>query len=434
MAKKKKEEKPREYTRRQLSHFQKQKRRQRITFIAGVSIIVVILAIVLVGWYMADYHPLHRTVIRVGDSKFNTAYYIDALKIYQQADSSQQMEVIDMSLPTYIVQQALIKQGAEPLGITIKDADIAKTLRDSGQPTTPAYIDIVKSQQLVSRLKDEYFGTQVVPVSDNQVHIMAMMVESESMAIEVRDKLVNGENFTAMVEQYAQNAYSQTVKGDFGLHPRSILEGETNSAVLWDWAFSAETGDLSPPLADNATFKEIGYWLIDVLDRPSDNEATVDALLLGSRDQALDIKARLEAGDNLTALADQYSQYTSGKDKHGELGVITMPSDNTTNAVSVAFDGYVFDPTTLLGKWSYPIPDTKYPTQGGYWLVQVIEKGINAKLSDDDRTTLIDYAYNDWLSGLYQQYATEIDITELTDNIRAWAIARAQEELAKAGG
>lgn len=67
MAKKKKEEKPREYTRRQLSHFQKQKRRQRITFIAGVSIIVVILAIVLVGWYMADYHPLHRTVIRVGD-------------------------------------------------------------------------------------------------------------------------------------------------------------------------------------------------------------------------------------------------------------------------------------------------------------------------------------------------------------------------------
>jgi parvulin-like peptidyl-prolyl isomerase len=254
------------------------------------------------------------------------------------------------------------------------------------------------------------------------------------VAIEVRDKLVNGENFTAMVEQYAQNAYSQTAKGDFGLHPRSILQGETNSAVPLDFAFSAEAGQLSPPLADNASYKQVGYWLIKDLDRPSDNETTVDALYLSSRDEALGIKARLEAGDNLSALADQYSQYTQSKEKHGELGAIARPSDNTTTAVSAAFDGYVFDPNTELGIWSDPIQDTIFATQGGYWLVQVIDKQINTKLSDDDRSSLIDQAYDDWINDLYTQYSAKVDISGLTDDIRAWAIARAHDDLAQAGG
>ncbi len=434
MAKKKKEEKPKEYTRRQLSHFQKQKRRQRITFIAGISIIVAIIVIVLAGWYLADYRPMHRTLIKVGETKFNTAYYIDMLEIYQRANPDQQLEIMDMSMPDFIIQNELIRQAAQPLGITISDEEIKKTLEANGQLVSDASVDVVRAQQLEARLKDEYFGIQKVPVSDNQVHMMAMVVESESMAIEVRDKLVNGENFTAMVEQYAQNTYSKTAKGDYGLHPRAILQEETDSAIPLDFAFGAEAGELSPPLSDNATYKQVGYWLINVLDRPSDNGTMVDALYLSSRDQALDIKARLEAGDNLSALADQYSQYTPSKEKHGELGVITKPSDNTTTAVSMLFDAYVFNPATELGKWSDPIPEIKFSTQGGYWLVQVIEKEINTKLSDDDRTYLIDKAYNDWLNETYQQHTADIDTTGMTGDIKAWALERVRKDLQLVGG
>lgn len=434
MAKKKKEEKPREYTRRQLSHFQKQKRRQRLIFIGGISIIVAIILIVLVGWYMAEYRPMHRTLIKVGDTEFDTAYYIDMLKYYGQNYPDQTLDTIDMSLPTFIVQSELIRQAAEPLGITISDEDLKKTLKDNGQPVSAAYVDILRAQQLETRLKDEYFGTQEVPVSDNQVRMLAMLTESESVANEARDRIMNGENFTALVDEFAENTYSKTVKGDFGLHPRAVLQGVTDSSVPLDFAFAAEVGALSTPLSDNASYKEIGYWLIKVLDRPSDNETTVEALYLSSRDQALDIKASLEAGDNLSALADQYSQYALSKEKHGELGVITKPSDNTTTAVSVVFDGYVFDPTTELGKWSDPIPDTKFTTQGGYWLVQVIEKEINTKLSDDDRTYLINEAYNNWINEIYQQRASDIDYNGLTSDNREWAIARAEKELAQVGG
>lgn len=433
MPKKKKEEKPREYSKRQLSHFQRQRRRQRIIFIAGVSVIVAIVLIVAVGWYMNEYRPLHRTVIKVGDTKFDTRYYVDALETYYQLYSGTPLESIDQSLADIIVENELIKQAAAPLGITVTDADIEKTIQDSGQKVTAAYVDVLRAQKLDIRLKDEYFGAQVVPVSDNQVHLMAMLVESESVAIEARDKLVNGDNFSALVDEYALDTYSKSVNGDYGLHPRQIFEENITTPVPLDFAFTAEAGTISPPLADNASYKSMGYWLINVLDRPSDNESTVDALLLGSREQALDIKARLEAGDNLSALADQYSQYTTSREQHGDMGVITRPSDNTTTAVSTPFDTYVFDPATELGKWSDPIPDTKFATQGGCWLVQVVEKETDAKLSDEDRSSLIDSAFSDWANQTYLARAADIDVSALTQDVRDWAIARATKEL-QAGG
>ena len=81
MAKKKKAEKPpREYTRRQLSQWQRQRRRQRVFQTAGISIIAVVILIVVIGWFIGEYRPMHQTVIRVNDTEFNMKYYTDALK------------------------------------------------------------------------------------------------------------------------------------------------------------------------------------------------------------------------------------------------------------------------------------------------------------------------------------------------------------------
>jgi parvulin-like peptidyl-prolyl isomerase len=436
VAKKDRDEKPREYTRRQLSHFKKQKRRQRIIFIGGIAVIIAIVLIVSLGWYLTDYHPMHQTVVRVGDTKFDTAYYIDVLEQYAKNNTGYTVDQLDMylNLPQVIVQNELIRQAAAPLGITISDADIIQTLKDNSLPTSRAYIDAYRAQQLQTRLKDEYFGIQEVPVTDNQVYMMALMAESESAAAEVRDKILNGDNFTALVDEYAQDSYSKSVNGDYGLHPRSILQNETKSDVPLDYAFGAEVGDVSPPLSDNASEKWLGYWLINVLDRPSDNETTVDALYLSSEEQALEIKARLEAGDNLTALADEYTQYAPSKEKHGELGVLTAPSDNLTSTVSTVFDRYAFDPDTPLGQWSDPLRDTKFSTTGGCWVVQVIDKQIDSKLSDTDRSQLIDNAYSSWLGDIWVQYASEIDTTLLTSDLRDFAVARAEKDLSQTGG
>ena len=160
----------------------------------------------------------------------------------------------------------------------------------------------------------------------------------------------------------------------------------------------------------------------------------MQALFLRSNDEAVDIKARLESGDNMSALADEYSQYSPSKEKHGELGLITRPATENTTAISEAFDGYVFDSAIELGKWSNPIRDEHFWTQGGYWLVKVIDKENNRNLSEDDRTTLIDKTYNEWLNQLGLKYAADIDTSGLTEEIRIWAVERATKELQSGGG
>ena len=189
------------------------------------------------------------------------------------SNPGQPLDTISSSLTQSIVQNELIRQAAQEVGITINDEDIEKTLKDAGRPTTKAYMDIVRAQQLQTRLKDEYFGAQI-PVSDNQVHMMAMLVEDESLALEVQAKLMNGDNFTALDEKYAQNYYSKNVnKGDFGWHPASILKDQLGSLIPIDFAFGAEPGTLSPPLTDNVSYKQVGYWLIKVLEKTEEEDS-----------------------------------------------------------------------------------------------------------------------------------------------------------------
>jgi len=96
--------------------------------------------------------------------------------------------------------------------------------------------------------------------------------------------------------------------------------------------------------------------------------------------------------------------------------------------VSGPFDGYAFGAVTELGKWSDPIVDTKFSTQGGCWVVKLVEKEADRLLSDEDRQYLIDKAYSDWLTDVHLQYNPEIDISGLSD-VLTWAIDRAKKEL-----
>ena len=82
MVKKKGEKPRREVTRRQLSQWQKQKKRERIILGVGISIIVAVLGIVGAGWYISQYQPRHQTVIKVNDAEFNMNYYIKMLEYY----------------------------------------------------------------------------------------------------------------------------------------------------------------------------------------------------------------------------------------------------------------------------------------------------------------------------------------------------------------
>lgn len=429
MAKKKKAEKPqREFTRRQISHLQKQRRRQRFVFIGGVSVIAVVVIIVLVGWLIGEVIPLHKTVLKVNGTDFNTAYYIDILRIAGESQPDQELQAMASSVIQLMTQNELVRQGAEKLGITIDDEEVIERLENIGAPTSDGYIGFYGSQFLQIRLKDEYFGAQV-PESDEQVHIMAMLLESESRALEIKDRLLSGDNFTALAEEFALDAYAQKVnKGDFGWHPESILKSQLGSDVALEYAFGTEAGTLSEPLFDEEKYKQLGYWLIKVLEKPAEDQADVQCVLLSSEQEAKEIKARLEAGEELGPIADEYSDFSYSRDKHGELGMV-MPEE-----MSEIFDGYVFNLGVELGKWSEPIRDDIYWTQGGYWLIEVVDKEDDMKLSDEDRAILIQELYDDWLNRLWQDPENDVDYSYLTEELGQWAIDRALKDMQEAGG
>jgi hypothetical protein len=434
LAKKKSvEKKPREMTRRQLSHHKRQVRRQRLIFIGGISVIVVVVLIILVGWFLGEYFPMHRTVIKVGDVKFDTRYFIDTMKIYGANQEASQFYQIGSTVVNYIIQNEVIRQEAEKIGITVSDKDVEDQFGGTINRISDAYLDILRAQIVQQRVKDEYVATNV-PVSDNQVDINTMLVESDNLAMELRDRLLNGDNFTALDREFAQNYTSKHNDGIYGWHPASILKDQLGSTVPIDFAFSAEPGTLSPPLHDPDAYKQLGYWLIKVLDINQDEEATVQALFLSSRTEALDIRSQLEAGGNLTALADEYTQYSPSKEGHGDLGLIDKPADPEDTAITADFDAYVFGTDVKIGDWSDPVSDNTLWTKGGAWLVEVIDKEADREISTDDRNTLISRGYDDWVSAAWQDLSASVDQSGLTEEVYKWATDRALKELQQTKG
>jgi len=425
LAKKKNVEKaPREMTRRQLSHHRRQQRRQRIIFISGIAIIAAIILIVVAGWFMSEFYPLHRTVIKVNDTKINMAYFVDTLAIAGQNQQAGQIDAMAPNVANEIVQDELINQGASKFNINVSDKDVKAALKSTTLPVNDASIGLIRAQILESRLKSEYFTSQV-PESDNQVYMMTMLVESDSLALDIRDRLVNGDNFTALAGEYAQNYTSKQNKGDYGWHPASILLSQTGSSIPIDFAFGAEAGALSPPLSDNDSSKQLGYWLLRVNNRPEEGTANVSALLASSEVQATEIKGRLESGEELGPIADEFSQYSPSKEGHGELGEV--PEEGSGN-VTAAFNGYVFNKDTELGKWSDPIRENELWTKGGAWVVKVVDKENNRKLSTEDRDTIINNAYNDWVSQLWMAASANI-MSDMSAEQQRWAVDRVIKRL-----
>ena len=422
MAKKKKkaEKPPREFTRRQVSQWQRQRRRQRIIFVGGVFIIAAIILLVLVGWYIGEYRPLHQTAIRVNDTEFDMGYYIDTLKIAGQEQSVEYLQSIVDRVMVEIEQNELIRQGAGKLGFSVSDDEVKKALKGSDITINDASLNMVRNQMLRDRLYNEYFGPGV-PLSAEQVHIMAMLLESESQAAEVRTRLESGDNFTALAEELSIDAYTKNNKGDLGWHPERILTQLLGSSVPGQYAFGSEVGTLSQPRYDERKSKGLGYWLIRVLEKQYEDEAQVQVVLLGSEEEAKDVRARLEAGEDLATLAEELSQDDESSKQGGELGVVSK------DELSPVVDEYIFNPEVEIGVWSEAVRDDTVSTEGAYWLIEVMDKDEDRQLGREDRDFLLNEVFIEWVSLLWTDPSNEVDDSYLDSEKKQWAIERAMK-------
>jgi parvulin-like peptidyl-prolyl isomerase len=434
LAKKKVEKPKREPTRRQLSHWQRQKRRQRIIFGAGILIIVAVLVVVgagvYFGWYVPERQPLHETVIEVNGAQFDMDYFVKVLK-YEKAQlesygvsvSIDQMLNLADGAVEAIETSELVRQGAWKLGISVSDEEIDEQFNSLDPQPSKEYRDVVRdmirTQLLRDKLLSEYFDQQV-PQTAEQRHIWAMFLESQSQVNDVKARLEAGADFGELAAEFSLDSYSKSQEGDLGYHPRDILPMLINSPVLEEVAFSQEVGVLSEPIPEDTKAKMVGYWLIEVEFR--DEEAGVvqgRAMLLGSEVEANDIRARLEAGADFATLAEEFSQYDQFKENGGEFEI-------SKGDMSSAFEEFAFDPEVELETLSQPIRDDTVSTDGGYWLIEVTEASDNRQIDEADRDKLKADALSKWVEALQNDPDNKVE-SYLDSERKDWAITHALE-------
>jgi parvulin-like peptidyl-prolyl isomerase len=332
------------------------------------------------------------------------------------------------SLVTSIQTSELVRQEALKLGISVSDEELAAKINEQFASYDPSLLktyhdvirDTVRTQMLQDKLLSDYFDQQV-PQSAEQRHIMAMFLESQSQANELKGRLEGGELFSELTAELCLDSYCKSQDGDLGWHPREMLPQLINSPVLADSAFGAEVGVISQPVYEEAKLKPLGYWLIELefVDAEVDY-AELKVILLGSEEEASEVRARLEDGEDFAALAAELSQHADSKENGGELKV------DARELFSEAFDEFVFDPELEPGTISQPIKDDTVVTEGGYWLIKVAEADYDRPIDEADRDTLKRDALNRWVEGLPDDPDNTVE-SYLDEEKTNWAVLRAWE-------
>ncbi len=415
MAKKKTEKPKREVTKYQLSRWQQQKKRRRLILIAGVSVIAAVAGVIGGGWYTKEYRPLQETVIRVNDTEFSMRYYIDMLELNYRYG-------LTGNVVTFIERNELIRQGAEDLGITVSDGEIDEELKSYDPPLGKEYGDVARASLLTEKLLNEHFEREV-PLSAEQRHIMAMFLESENQAAEVRARLEDGEDFGELAGELSLEDLSKANSGDLSWYPRGFLSELLATSIPEDYAFASEVGVLSQPLYDEGKIKGVGYWVVEVLERDDEEEKVrVRAMLLGSEREAQEVIAQLESGGDFGELAKEISQDEASRESGGKLDWV-VPGE-----LGPVLEDFIFD--SEPGELSEPVRDDGVTTKGGYWLVEVLEKDDSRKIEDSDRDFLKLKALDEWVSSLWDNPENEVE-DYLDSEKMAWAGDKAMKNITR---
>jgi len=283
-------------TRRQMARWQREERRRRIVLTLGAVVILLVLAIPAFGYYQTVIAPRHALVVRVYDTSYDMGYYVKLLR----AQSAMAGGQLDLSLaPFQLVQtledNELIYYGAPRLGISVTGEEIDQEIRRrmlpaprEGETPTQEELDrefrenyrqylnatqlseadhraLVERDLLRNKLR-EHLG-QTVPTVAEQVHLQALLLESEEAAKKAAERLKNGEDLAALAEELTPTQPAaagrnpdplgiREKKGDLGWVPRRIYP-------QWDdIIFSLEPGSLSEPLPAME-----GYYILRVVDK-----------------------------------------------------------------------------------------------------------------------------------------------------------------------
>ena len=258
-------------TTRRLARWQQEKRRQRITFLSGIVIIVIVLGIIVGGiatTRSSDW--LSKVQTNSGTIVLKKADYANELRLFQVGIYNSSAMTNESPL-VIIEDNYLIQDKAKEVGIDASETEIDNTILASFGMSNKSISDpdfktaynnmlsnygisnsefrsIIENSLLQEKLLNYYVNQ--IPASGEQVAVERIIVFNESAANEVTQKWREGETFETLSEQYGNLS-------DSGWIIKGTMEEEFDNV-----AFSIDIGNISDPIP-SAT----GYYIIKVLDR-----------------------------------------------------------------------------------------------------------------------------------------------------------------------
>ena len=422
----KKNEQPQRYvSRRQLSHRQRESRIQRIALLGGLIVVVAVLALSGLGLYNNQLKPLREVILKVNNTDFTEEYYINSLAYYgQQQGGPQSIPNIADQVLQQIEQNKVIMDATAKLDppVTVSDAEVNATLTQRKLSSDATRVDAIRMELLLPKIRDYYDKT--VPASAEQRAVLAMFLESQTQANDVIARINKGETFQFLSGNLSLEGNSKSKNGDFGFVPKGILPATLGQAFE-DQVFSENTtANTFYTFADPSRDKTIGYWLVKVTENRTTDagvpQAHVSVMLLGSQEQAVNIKQQLDAGADWAELAKANSQYGDTAKDGGDQGF------KAKGEMPTAVDNVIFGDQSLpLNVVSAPVPDTSQPTTGGVWLYEVTAIDPNKTIDGTNRTSLVNDALNTWATQAWTAAQSGIQ-NLITPAQKQYAITKAQ--------
>jgi foldase protein PrsA len=199
------------------------------------------------------------------------AFFIQEGLDLESAEGSERLAQARRQVLEQMIDQELIRQAAEGMGVSIADSQLESSLQDiidqsggreefdhSLQAMNTTYEDF--RQMLLDQLLSEAVYSEVtesISSTAEQAHVRHILVTTRERAEEVLVRLQAGEDFAFLAGEYSEDISTRETGGDVGFFPRGVMPPEVEEV-----AFSLETGEVS-----GIVESQFGFHIVQVLER-----------------------------------------------------------------------------------------------------------------------------------------------------------------------
>lgn len=303
------------------------RRQERTILFASIGVLVLAAAILGFGFYQSKIAVKRKPVAVVNGQAITTQAYQETVaferfelmrRFGDQVDPQTLITFFQGQLPQQVLEDmidaVLIEQEAARRNIVVSEEEVQRTIeerfgyfRDLPTPTPPpentdvvtgtadstvvtrsqfeeafqaflealrtqagvseaTYRNIVRQQLLREKLQEAI--TADLPTSVPQARARHILVETEEEAQQVRERILNGEDFAAVAKEVSKDPGSAEQGGDLGWFPQGQMVPEFDKVV-----FNLPIGKLSEPVQT-----PFGYHIIEVLEREENRPLSPEQL------------------------------------------------------------------------------------------------------------------------------------------------------------